>query len=86
MKTALFLVILLDLIMSAVGAFVLIDNNALNAGTDGIGLLVLVCVQPIILLVVVIALQSAIDTHSMYYRRKDARSLSGAEGYASRNQ
>lgn len=72
MKTALFLVILLDLIMSAVGAFVLIDNNALKAGTDGIGLLVLVCVQPVILLVVVIALQSAIDSHSMHYRRKDA--------------
>jgi hypothetical protein len=72
MKTALFILILLDLIMSAVGAFVLIDNNALKAGTDGIGLLVLVCVQPVILLIVIIAMQSAIDTHSMYYRRKDA--------------
>lgn len=71
MKTALFLVILLDLIMSAVGAFVLIDNNALHAGPDGIGLLVLVCVQPVILLIVIISLQSAIDSHSMYYR-KDA--------------
>ena len=72
MKTALFLVIMLDIIMSAVGAFVLIDNNALHAGTDGIGLLVLVCVQPVILLIVIISMQSAIDTHSMYYGRKNA--------------
>jgi uncharacterized membrane protein len=72
MKPALFAVILFDIIMSSVGVFVLVENNALKAGTDGIGLLILVCVQPVILLIVIIAMQSAIDTHTMYYGRKNA--------------
>jgi len=76
MKPALFAVILFDIIMSSVGVFVLVENNALKAGTDGIGLLILVCVQPVILLIVIIAMLSVIDTHSMYYRKDAMRGVS----------
>lgn len=68
LKTAFFVVLVLCLILSATSILVLVEHGVLNAGTDGVLVLVSLTVLPLVLIVSVIVLFSVVDNVELSYK------------------